>query len=343
VPTRIRTVDAHVAGQPVRLIVSGLRPIQGTTLAEQQAWAMRRLGRVRRALMHEPRGHRDMTGALLTPSTTETAQAGVLFMDHDGWRPLSLHGLMAVTTIALERGLITVADEVTTLTFDTAGGVVPVRVERRWSKAVAGAGGASTVRVSRAIVRGLPSFVLYPAATVKLGGRALKVDVAFGGAFFAIVDGEAAGVPLVRERLAELRALTRRIVDAVEQQHAIVHPQQTSVSGLAGVIFTSPANDETADLRALVVHADGSVDRSPGGAATAAVMAVVDAMLQLDPDRAFVQEGPIGTRFRGRVVERVDLGGVPAIVPEIEGQAWITGDHAFVLQADDPLRHGLSF
>jgi proline racemase len=333
--TRIHTIDAHVAGQPVRLIVKGLRPMRGGTLAEQQAWASRRLERVRRALMREPRGHRDMTGALLTPPISADAHAGVLFMQHDGWRPLSLHALIAIATIAIERGLITVPDEVTTLVFDTPGGPVHARIER--------GGGTPAPRVSRVAIQAPPSFVLQAGLAVKLPGRWLKVDVAFGGAFYAIVDGEAAAVPLVRDRSAELRALTRQIVDAVEQQHAIVHPQQPEIAGLDGVIFTGPAHDATADLRGLTVYADGAIDRSPGGAATAAVMAIVDAMALLGEDRPFAQEGPLGTRFTGRVLDRVDVAGFPAIVPEIAGDAWITGEHTFMLNAADPLREGVEF
>ncbi len=337
---RIQAIDAHVAGQPVRLIVNGLRRTQGATLAEQQAWASRRLERVRRALMREPRGHRDMTGALLTAPTIVEAQAGLLFMHHEGWRALSLHALMAVATIAIERGLIVVADDVTTLAFETASGVVPMRVQRGLRRRRSGAMDEPTVRVSRVAVRAAPSFVLHPGVTVKVANRSLKVDVAFGGAFYAIIDGESAAVPLVRERFAELRALSRQIVASVEHQHASVHPQQTEVHGLDGVIFTSPARGETADLRGLVVYADGGIDRSPGGSATAAGMAGVDAMALLSEDRPFAQEGPLGTRFSGRVVERVDIAGFSAIVPEIEGDAWITGDHTFILDPEDPLRDG---
>jgi len=327
--SRIHTIDAHVAGQPLRLIVNGLRAMRGQTLAEKQAWAARRLERVRRALMREPRGHRDMTGALLTEPASPEAQAGILFMHHEGWRPLSLHAVIGVATIAIERGLITVADDKTTLGFDTPAGLVSARVQR------------VPRRVSRVAIQGAPSFVLQPAVTVQLPNRTVKADVAFGGAFYAIVDGEAAAVPLVRERFAELRALTRQIVASVEHQHAIVHPQQTELTGLDGVIFTGPARGETADLRSLTVYTDGAVDRSPGGSATAAVMAVVDAMALLgDGDRPFAQEGPLGTRFTGRVLDRVDLAGFPAIVPEIEGEAWITGEHTFLLDTDDPLRDG---
>jgi proline racemase len=323
--TRIQTIDAHVAGQALRLIVNGLPPLRGDTLAEKQRTG-RRLDRIRQALMREPRGHRDMLGALLTEPVSAEAQAGVLFMHHEGWRPVSLHGLMAVATIAIERGLITMPDDVRTLTFDTASGTFTVRVHPGQPIAV----------------RGVPSFVLQAGADVKLPTRSLKVDIAFGGAFYAIVDGESAALPLVRDRYADLRALTRQIVASAERQYTIVHPRHADIAGLDGVIFTGPAGDETADLRSLTVYADGAVDRSPGGAATAAVMAIVDAMLRqsMDEDRSFTQEGPLGTRFRARVIDRVDVAGFPAIVPEIAGDAWITGEHVFLLDPDDPFADG---
>jgi proline racemase len=322
--TRIQTIDAHIAGQTLRLIVNGLPPLRGETLAEKQERAGSRLERIRRGLMREPRGHRDMLGALLTEPVSPEAQAGVLFMHHEGWRPVSLHGLMAVATIAIERGLITVPEDVPTLTFDTASGMFAVRVPAD----------------EQVAVRGTPSFVLHAGADVKLPARSLKVDIAFGGAFYAIVDGESAALPLVRDRYAELRALARQIVAAVERQHAVIHPQHPDIASLDGVIFTSPARDERADLRSLTVYADGAVDRSPGGAATAAVMAIVDAMHLLGDDRPFTQEGPLGLAFTGRVIERVDVAGFPAIVPEIAGDAWITGEHTFFIDPRDPLADG---
>jgi proline racemase len=327
----LHAIDAHVAGQAVRLIIKGLPPMQGATLVEQQKWASRRLQGIRKALLREPRGHRGLLGALLTTPSSETAQAGVLFMDHDGWPAISLHGLIAVATIALERGLITLPDATTTLTFDTVRGPVSLRVER------------SGRRVKRVAVRGLPSFVLLPAAAIRLPGRVLKVDIAYGGEFFAIVDGETAGVSLVRHRLPELRMTALQIVRAALQQHVIAHPQDAHIAGLAGVIFTGPARSETADLRAVAVYAGGGVDRSPAGEAMAAVMAVVDAMLPLADHRPFRQEGPIGTRFRGRVLERLVIDPFVGIVPEIRSRAWITGEHVFFRRRGDPMARGFSF
>ena len=110
--------------------------------------------------------------------------------------------------------------------------------------------------------------------------------------------------------------------------------------GIYGTIFTGPPNDPRADLRNVTVFADAQVDRSPCGTGTAAVMAVLDAMGLLADDRPFVHESLVGTLFRGRAAGRTQVGDYEAIVPEIEGSAWITGEHTFLIDDDDPLRDG---
>jgi proline racemase len=186
----------------------------------------------------------------------------------------------------------------------------------------------------------VPSFVLYGGLGVKLGTRQIQADVAFGGAFYAIVDSEAVGLPLDLAHLPELRHAGLEITRAIGAARAIAHPLDPGLRGLAGTMFTGPPADPQADLRNVTIFADGSVDRSPCGTGTAAVMAVVDAMGLLGDSHAFVQESVIGTRFRGRLGSRTTVGEYPAIVPEIEGSAWVTGEHTFLLDAADPLKHG---
>jgi trans-L-3-hydroxyproline dehydratase len=127
---------------------------------------------------------------------------------------------------------------------------------------------------------------------------------------------------------------------AIESVHTIVHPLEPGLAGIYGTIFTGPASDDGADLRNVTIFADAEVDRSPCGTGTAAVMAVVDAMGLLGAERPFVHESVIGTRFKGRVESRTEVAGLPAIVPEIEGSAWITGEHTFLVDPADPLREG---
>ena len=167
----------------------------------------------------------------------------------------------------------------------------------------------------------------------------MRVDIAFGGAFYAIVDAEAAGVPVVPERLPELRVLGMAIAREVERLRRVVHPEDEGLTGIYGTIFTGPPQAE-GHLRNVTVFADAEVDRSPCGTGTAAVMAVLAEMGVLMDDVPFVHESIVGTTFTGRVVRRSMVGEREAIVPSIEGSAWITGEHTFLIDGDDPLKAG---
>jgi trans-L-3-hydroxyproline dehydratase len=186
----------------------------------------------------------------------------------------------------------------------------------------------------------VPSFVLHGGLTVKLASRQIRADVAFGGAFYAIVDSEAVGLAIDTAHLPELRRAGMQIKEAIEAMLDIAHPLEPGLKGIYGTIFTGPPSDDRADLRNVTIFADAEVDRSPCGTGTAAVMAVVDAMGLLFGDRPFVHESLIGTRFSGRVAARTAVGELEAIVPEIEGSAWITGEHTFLIDDADPLREG---
>ncbi|HXH08027.1 MAG TPA: proline racemase family protein [Vicinamibacterales bacterium] len=324
---RIRTIDAHTEGEPLRLVVEGFPPVRGGTLLEKREWVRRRHDRLRRALMLEPRGHLDMYGALLTEPVTPGADAGVLFMHNEGYSTMCGHGVIAVVTVAIERHLIAVPPERTTLLLDTPAGPVRARFTRAGD------------RVERVAFVNVPAFVLRPGVEVRLGSRQVRADVAFGGAFYAVVDAEAAGLALDGRRLAEIRRAGMEIKRQVEAALEVVHPLEAGLRGVYGTIFTGPAAGG-ADLRNVTVFADAEIDRSPCGTGTCAVMAVLDAMGLLPEGHPFVHESLIGTRFRGRVLERTQVGGYPAIVPEIEGSAWITGEHTFILDERDPLRYG---
>ena len=196
------------------------------------------------------------------------------------------------------------------------------------------------IRVSSVSFVNVPSFVVHAGLAVKIGTRHIRVDVAFGGAFYAIVDSEAAGLPIDAAHLPELRRVGMEIKRAVEAAQTIAHPLEPGLTGLYGTIFTGPPSDPGADLRNVAIFADAAVDRSPCGTGTCAVMAVVDAMGLLGEDKPFVHESLIGTRFTGRIAGRTAVGEYQAIVPEIEGSAWITGEHMFLVDEDDPLREG---
>ena len=165
------------------------------------------------------------------------------------------------------------------------------------------------MRVESVAFRNVPSFVFEPSLLVTVGGRKIPVDVAFGGAFYAIVDAEAAGVPIDGAHLPELRKLGMTIAREVERLRRVVHPNDPGLEGIYGTIFTAPAHLPDAHLRNVTIFADAEVDRSPCGTGTAAVMAVLNDMGLLLDDVPFVHESIVGTTFTGRVVDRLEVGG----------------------------------
>lgn len=298
-------------------------------MLDKRAWVRRRHDGVRRALMREPRGHADMYGAVLTEPVSAGAHAGVLFMHNEGYSTMCGHGVIAVVTVAIEQRLLHLSDPEGDIVLDTPAGTVRAR-------ATIGDGG----RVDAVSFVNVPSFVLRAGLPIEVASRVVPVDVAFGGAFYAIVDSEAVGVPLRRDSLAALRRTGMDIARGVERVLRVAHPLSPGLEGIYGTIFTGMAEAGGADLRNVTVFADRQVDRSPCGTGTAAVMAVLDAMGLLDEERPFAHESLAGTVFHGRLLRRTTVGDFEAIVPEIEGSAWITGEHTFLIDDADPLRHG---
>jgi proline racemase len=348
---QLRTIDAHAAGEPLRLIVEGFPSPHGNTMLDKREWVRRHADHLRRALMLEPRGHADMYGAILTEPATPGSHAGVLFMHNEGYSTMCGHGVIAVTTIALERGLLMPGGDGTSIVYDSPAGTIRARATLGSSfdklrtgepdtHTLAPSSSKGEVRVSSVSFVNVPSFVLHGGLAVKLASRQVRADVAFGGAFYAIVDSEAVGLPIDVAHVADLRRVGMDIKHAIESTTPVAHPLEPGLRGIYGTIFTGPASDDRADLRNVTIFADAEVDRSPCGTGTCAVMAVIDAMGLLGDEKPFVHESLIGTRFTGRVASRTLVGEYQAIVPEIEGSAWITGEHTFIVDDGDPLKNG---
>jgi proline racemase len=300
-------------------------------MLEKRAWVKKHADPVRRALMLEPRGHADMYGAVLTEPVTPGADAGVLFMHNEGYSTMCGHGIVAVTTMAIERSLIH-PREPHTIVYDAPAGPILARAQVGARE--------DSLRVERVAFDNVPSFVFAPGVPVRAGGRDLKVDVAFGGAFYAILDAEAAGLAVTPARLPDLRRVGMEIKRAVEAALTVVHPLDKGLNGIYGTIFTGPPERSDADLKNVTIFADAEVDRSPCGTGTCAVMAVLDAMGLMPQGRAFGHESLIGTLFNGRITGRTRVGDFDAILPELEGSAWITGEHVFLVDDEDPLKGG---
>jgi trans-L-3-hydroxyproline dehydratase len=325
---RIRTIDAEVAGEAVRLIVGGGPSVPGRTMAEKRNWLRTHGDALRRLLMLEPRGHAGMHGALLTEPVSPDSHAGLLSMHAEGFPVVSGESIIAAVTIALEHKLIEgAAGEVR---IDTPAGVFRARPRLGATGLSAEARSAKAdARVTSVAVTGVPSFVYSAGLQLGIGARKVTVDLAFGGQFYAIADSEAIGVPIEMANAAALVRMGREIKGAVESTVHVEHPVDGRLKDIQGTIFTG-APRSGADLRSATVLDGEVLRRSPGATGTAALMAVLDAMGLLVEGHRFAHEGVLGTTLHGSAAGRSQSGTFPAIVPVIEGSASITGFHEFV-------------
>ena len=308
---RIKTIDAEVAGESVRLIVEGAPSVPGGTMADKRKWLQRNADQLRRMLMLEPRGHAGMHGAMITTPVSPDAHFGVLSMHAAGFPLVSGEAIIAAVTIGLEQRLIEGVEG--EMLVDTAAGVFRAR-----PRAVDAAtpGRPHVVGVS---LIGPPASVQQGGLAIRVGTRAVNVDIAFAGETYAIADSEAIGIPIDMSNAAALVRMGRLLADAIG-------------TPIQGAIFTGAASGP-ADLRSATVLDGEVLRRSPGATGTAALLAVLDAMGLLAGDASehrFTHEGILGTALNARVLSRAQIEGRDAVTPVIEGAASITGFHEFV-------------
>jgi proline racemase len=290
----------------------------------------RHLDQLRLLLMREPRGHSAMSGAFLQPPTRPDADWGVLFVEVSGCLPMCGHGTIGVATVLVECGLVQVTEPETTIRLDTPAGLVEARV------AVDGG------HAERVTLRNVPAFVAQLDAEIEVGRLGtVRYDMAFGGNFYALVPAASLGLDPDPRHAGELIDTGLRIIDAIEASASPVHPLDSAIHGCKHVVFHSRGTNGADARNATAIH-PGWLDRSPCGTGTSARMAQLHARGELALGRVFVNESIIGSRFVGRLVEEIDVAGVPAVVPEISGRAWITGIGQYLLDPSDPFPEGFA-
>ena len=327
--TRITAIDLHTGGEPFRVITGGFPELNGANILERRRTVREHHDRLRTALMWEPRGHADMYGCLVTPPVTPGADVGVLFMHNEGYSTMCGHGIIALTKVVVETGLVPTRGPETTVRIDSPAGLIT-------AVAVVSRGTVERVRF-----RNVPAFVLALDETVDVPGLGrVRYDLAFGGAFYAFVDAAAAGVRCTPEGFRLLIERGMQIKRAVMQSRPIPHPFETDLSFLYGTIFVGPPQGPDAHSRNVCIFAEGEVDRSPTGTGVSARLAIHHARGHIALGERIVIESIIGSRFAGRVVETTTFGPHAAVIPEVEGTAHITGRQEFLIDPADPLRDG---
>jgi len=323
---RLTTIDCHAAGEPLRVITSGWPDIPGDTILAKRRYCREPLDHLRRALIFEPRGHADMYGCLLTEPVTPDGDLGVLFLHNEGYSTMCGHGIIGLVTVALETGILSPR---AVIRLDTPAGRVTARAN------------FDGQRVRSVAFENVPAFAYALDQTVDVPGIGrIAYDVGFGGAFYAYCQAEDLGVRLVPEDYRQLIEVGMAVKRAVMASLPIRHPFEPDLGFLYGTIITGSPHSADAHSRNVCIFAEGEVDRSPTGTGVSGRVALEHARGRLSIGEPFVVESLIGTRFTGRVLRATTFGNFAAVVPEVEGSAWITGRHEFWIAPDDPLKEG---
>lgn len=327
-PICIETIDAHAAGEPLRVIINGIPALEGEDILAKRATMKAKHDHLRRAIMLEPRGHADMYGAIMTEAVTPDGDLGVLFLHNEGYSTMCGHGIIALTKVIFDEGLLTPREE-GCLRYDTPAGRVLARATLDDSGMVHS---VSFVNV--------PSFVDHLGTVeVEALGR-VSYTLAFGGAYYAYVDAGPLGLRLDAGGHAALVQHGRAIKAAVSTAVEIKHPEgKEDLEFVYGTIFVGEAHGD-AHSRNVCIFADGEVDRSPTGTGICGRAAIHHARGELELGQSIEIESILGSSFEVQALEAIDYMGRPAIVPEVCGRAWITGRHRFEIGTDDPLGEG---
>ena len=325
----IHAIDSHTMGEPTRVVVGGVPNIPGKTLPEKKAYLEENMDYLRRAIMHEPRGHNDMFGSILVQPVSDEADIGIIFMDGGGYLNMCGHGTIGASTIAIESGMVPKVEPYTELTLEAPAGLIRVKAA------------IENGRVKEVSFRNVPAFLYKEDVKINVPEIGeITLDIAFGGSFFAIVDAKQLGIKITPENATKLKDIGLKIRDIVNKEIKVQHPTLDHIKTVDLVeIYDEPTNPE-ATLKNVVVFGEGQVDRSPCGTGTSAKMATLFAKGKLKEGELFVYESIIGTMFKGKVVGTTKVGDFDAVIPEITGSAYITGFNTFVIDEDDPMKYG---
>lgn len=326
---QISCVEAHTGGEPLRIIFAGYPELPGNTILERRRAALDHYDTLRTALMWEPRGHADMYGCLVVPPVSENAHFGVLFLHNEGYSSMCGHGIIAITKVVLQLGLLPKTRPLTEVRIDTPAGTL-----RAFARIVG-------EEVKSVYFHNVPSYVVELDALVTVPGLGtVHYDLAFGGAFYAYVDARALGLrcrETHRHQLIEAGQALKKVITATRSIH---HPYEADLGFLYGVIFMDEPRNPNHHSSNVCVFADGEVDRSPTGTGVSGRLAIHHARGEIELEQSIVIESIIGSCFSCKVAGTTRFGPYDAVIPSVEGNAFITGKTTHLIDPEDPLASG---
>ncbi|MCX7876428.1 MAG: proline racemase family protein [Melioribacteraceae bacterium] len=325
----IETIDAHTAGEPLRIILSGFPEIKGKTILEKRKYFKENYDYLRKLLMYEPRGHADMYGCVITPPVSDDSDFGVIFIHNEGYSTMCGHGIISLTKVVLETGMYDKIEPITKIKIDTPSGLVTA-----YAKIV-------NQKVDSIFFDNVESFILSENKIIEIPNLGkINYDVAFGGAFYAFVNADEIGLELVEKNYREIIEKGMIIKNEIMKNCEIKHPTNDELSFLYGTIFYSKPKNESNFSRHVCVFANGEVDRSPTGTGVSARAAILYSKNQIGLNQKVTIESIIDTSFSVEVIKESDNHKYKAIIPRVEGNAFIISKNTFYLDPEDPLKNG---
>ena len=325
----IQTIDSHTEGEPLRIILSGYPALKGKTLLEKRTNAHRLHDELRKALIWEPRGHRDMYGAIIVEPDTPDADFRVIFIHNEGYSTGCGHAVIALTKVFVETGLIPMNEPETEVKMDVPSGFI-----KSYAKVKNG-------QVTGVRFENVPSFVQSLDTKIDVPGIGkINYDLAFGGAFYAFVDVAQLGLDCTSKYQNQLIETGIKIKHAVMDSVKMIHPLEPDMNFLYGTIFTGVSKNPNHHSRNVCIFAEGEVDRSPTGTGVSARAAILHAKDEIKLGESIIIESIIGSTFSVKVVETTTFGNYDAVIPEVSGNAYITGKNTFWINPEDPLKNG---
>lgn len=327
---RIETLETHTVGEPTRIIFSGFPAPQGDTIMQCREYCEKNYDHYRRALMAEPRGHKDMVGAVLLEPKDPRADLGVIYMDANRWINMCGHATIGCATAAVNAGLVKIEEPVTKVVFDTPAGLIETEIQIEKRKA------------AEVSFENIPSFLYGDNFEVQLDdGRKIPFSVAYAGSFFALVDVEKLGRKVGPESVSALRHLAMETIAKINETMEVRHPF-LNICGVANMEFYEQQGRDRLCQKNIVVSAEGQVDRSPCGTGTSAKLAWLFAKKKIEIGEELTNKNFTGAVFRGCVKEVTSVGDYMAIIPRITGSAYIAGAASYVMRREDPYRWGFA-
>ncbi|MCF6410026.1 proline racemase family protein [Pseudalkalibacillus salsuginis] len=322
------TIDTHTGGNPTRTVISGLPKLDGRTMADKMLHMKHEYDWIRKFLMYEPRGHEVMSGALMVEPCHPDADIGVIFIETGGYLPMCGHDTIGFCTALVETGMIKVKEPKTELTLDTPAGLVKVTIQ------------VNDGHAEQVTFCNVPSFLLKSITVYVPTIGEVDCDIAYGGNFYAITDAQKIGLPLVPSNASNIIDTAVQLRDAINHATEVVHPESSFIKGLTHIEFFSEPSNPAATVKNTVVVPPGGIDRSPCGTGTSAKLATLYAHQKIEIGEPFIHESIVGTLFRGKILEKTNVGGFSAVLTEISGRAWIMGKHTFFSNVEDELNEG---